>query len=51
MKTTRQSRRLTARALGTSWVATAFLLLPQAAHASLLSPEAEDKRDAGNSQF
>jgi CBS domain containing-hemolysin-like protein len=44
MKTTRQSRRrLTARAIGSSWVLAAFLLLPRAAHASLLSPELEDK--------
>jgi CBS domain containing-hemolysin-like protein len=43
MKTTRQSRRhLSARALGSSWVIAAFLLLPRAAHASLLSPEMED---------
>ena len=44
MKTIRPSRRpLTARALGSSWVLAAFLLLPRAAHASLLSPELEDK--------
>ena len=44
MQTTRPfRRRLTARALTSLWVATAFLLLPRAAHASFLSPELEDK--------
>jgi CBS domain containing-hemolysin-like protein len=44
MNSTLQSRRhLTARALGCAWVLAAFLLLPRAANASLLSPELEDK--------
>src|SRR6185436_12225332 len=36
-------RRATPRALGSLWVFTAYLALPQAAQASLLSPELEDK--------